>query len=122
MRLSVLFVAIIAICCWLTPVTAATDSPETNTAKDYCVGDYDAEKWLEFIRWGLCDDYVASIGEGLRSGAAVAGYRACLPDEISPSDMNFVVSEYVSQSADVEHGSPYNLVAAALSKSFPCPR
>ena len=120
MRLSASAVVIIAVFCCSTSGAAETNNPKSKDSADYCVSDYETEKWPEFIRWGLCSDYVASIGEGMRSGAAVAGYRACLPDEVSSSDMNFVVSEYVSQSSGEEQTSPYQLVAAALSKAFPC--
>ena len=71
-------------------------------------------------RDGICTGYMTAIGDAMDNSNNVAGYRACIPPQVTSRQITSLGMQYLKQHPDELHYSAHSLVAAALQKAFPC--
>jgi hypothetical protein len=69
---------------------------------------------------GVCTGYVVGIAEVMFSGNQVNGFRACAPEGITRRQVTDIVVKWLNENPTERHRAAVGLVAAALTKAFPC--
>ena len=82
------------------------DSPTSNIA------------W-GFFAWGFCAGYSAAIYDALDK-SPVDGFRRCAQAGVTVQQVMDVVHKWLEANPQHRHLTASGLVAAALSKAFPC--
>ena len=89
---------------------------------------YDGNKLLTIcndtegvLNLGICLGYVEAVSDVLDSGAAISGWKACSPENVTAGQVKDIVTRFLVNHPEKRHYAAHTLVARALSEAFPCP-
>lgn len=74
------------------------------------------------VDYGYCAGYITAIADGILSAGSIGGYSACNHAHVRSQQYIDVFRAYAEIFPGKMNGDAETAVAAALARSFPCPK
>jgi hypothetical protein len=68
----------------------------------------------------FCQGYITAIADEMSGGVEFRNYRACIPEDATPSQLRLIVTKWLEDHPKYRHDPGAGLVAEALANEFPC--